>query len=158
MKQADLWMCLWNPYSSISSRHHFGCSFHRPKSGRPRPRLSFLEFVSHCLTCQDGVRFSTRTSKRETTPCKRSWAVFSRKMHQTRAQSEGYKTFLEMTTLIFFLAWVPNLINRVPEAATSARICLARTRLIPRLAEGPAHDSVEDTSFLVVLFISDPPG
>ena len=40
----------------------------------------------------------------------------SRKMHQTRARSEGYKTFLEMTTFLFFLTRVPNLINRVPEA------------------------------------------
>ena len=32
--------------------------------------------------------------------------IFSRKVHQTRAPSEGYKTFLEMTTFILFLTLV----------------------------------------------------
>jgi len=48
--------------------------------------------------------------------------LFSRKMHQTRARSKGNKTLLEMTTFLFFLTRVPNLLNRVPEAATSARV------------------------------------
>ena len=59
--------------------------------------------------------------------------LFSRKMHQTRARSEEHNSFLEMTTFILFLTRVPRsglplLIrppefdNRVPEAATSARV------------------------------------
>ena len=56
----------------------------------------------------------------------------SRKMHQTRARSEGYKTLFENDNVNCFAdARVPNLINRVPEAATGARVPIL-IRSLPR--------------------------
>ena len=65
--------CSWETFDKIDEPED---SFDFKFIKKLEPVTLFGILFSHFPTCQDGVRFSKRTSKRERTPCKRSGALF----------------------------------------------------------------------------------